>query len=703
MIIRDTYSAGLIQHMPSSVNPRTASRNPVLPRLLVLLTLFPALAFIDTSAVVSAQSPSPRAAILQLQDLRESSDTSAEAMARLHAIEKRIGDDAPYPVRRELIRTRLAVLEDSTSFEDKLATMKSLRDLAESNGDADTVNLMDIDRIFMNHADDDIDKFIKQLNEVRAHITPDASAEVMEALERSYGNLYFDAGNFDTSLRHQLAALDWAERLPIGRNRARLFRLVTIAELYVAMDLPDQALELVDRGFALNAEKDIPIENRISLLDARAMALLKLGRLPEADMALSAAERISAGDTSDFNKMRVVTLRAGLWLAMSQPRQADETIDRLEALAKQKESAYFLAKSWTLRGEALMRLGKIEEGQALMQRGTDYFREHGQMVDLLVSLDHEIATLRERKLFERAVTTMDERQKLWTQLFRNERGRAIAEVEARHTAESLERRITALSSENRVTEERLRAEKLGKALAAALAALAISLSVFLVLAMRRARRERDSLSRAVRYDALTGALSRYQFQRWIDDDGTKRKPPAKPVGLLLLDLDNFKATNDQFGHDAGDHVLKEIVQRIREVLGEADEVYRWGGEEFLVVLNGNDDAHHERRLDSILSGIKQAAVEWHGHSLSVGVSGGFVQHPLSADWKNPLADAIRWADAALYLAKNSGRGRIEVVRLTDTGRTSLQGRRPIDLAQLLDWHRHGYVVVNTHLNAQNTG
>ena len=681
--------------MQSSVVPGSASSCPALPRLPALLALCFLVASLGTDGLVNAQPADPEGTIQQLRELRDASDESADAIARLHVIEQRIPDEATYPLRRELLRARLAVLEDSTSFEQRLATMKSLRDLAQANGDANTVDLMDIGRILMNHADDDIDKFIAQLNEVRARISPDASVEVMEALERSYGNLYFDAGNFDTALRHQLAALDLAERLPTGKDRAQLFRLVTIAELYNAMDLPEQALELVDRGFALKDLADIPAENRISLFNARSMALMKLGRLPESEIALGEAERASSTETSEFNAMRMDTLHAELSLAKSLPQQAINVIDRLEALAKHKESAYFLAKSWTLRGEALMRLGRIDEGLALMQKGIDYFRSNGQMFDLLVSIDHQVDTLRDKKLFERAVTTMDEREKLWTQLFRNERGRTIAEVEARHTAETLERRIGVLSAENRAQEERLRAEKLGKALAAALAALAISLSAVLVLAIRRARSERDSLSRAVRFDSLTGALSRYQFQRWVNDDSASAKRSTIPAGLLLLDLDNFKSTNDQFGHDAGDQVLKEIVMRIRNVISDADEVYRWGGEEFLVVLNGDDVALHERSVEQILSSIEKSPVAWHEHSLLVSASGGFVQHPLATESKTPLADAIRWADAALYLAKTSGRGHVQQIRLSDAGRIALKGRSPIDMAQLQDWQRHGYVLLET--------
>lgn len=641
-----------------------------------------------------AQRAATDDAMTQLRELRGSGETSADAVARLRKLESGIAPNAPYPLQRELILARLVVLRDTMNFDQTQAMMQSLGALAEAQGDTDTVNLMDINVIYKSHADDDIDKFIGQLNEVLARLTPEASPEVMEALERSYGNMYFDAGNFDTALRHQLAALDWVERLPTGQQSARLYRLSTIAELYNAMELPAQALDLVDQAFNENAN-DIPAQNRISLLLARGMALMKQRRLKEVEATLTQAEALVKQVPTDFILMRLDTLRAELLLAMSQPGDATKVIDRIEARANDKVNIFYVAKSQMLRGEALMQQDRIDEGFLLMQEASKYFESKGQMIDLLAGIDRQIDILRDKGLYARAVTMLERRQTYWSQLFRNERGRAIAEVEARHTAQALQQEIDSLAADNRIQKERLRAEKLRKALAVALALLAIILSTVLFFAIRRARSERDTLSEAVRFDALTGAFSRYQFQRRFGIAGASGSKAVASAGLLLLDLDDFKTINDQFGHEAGDAVLKVVVERIRCVLAINDEIYRWGGEEFLVVLNGIDGIANASAVERILLEIERPPVSWLGQELRVSVSGGFIQHPLAPDWEAPLADAIRWADAALYLAKNAGRRRVEQVRLTDTGRTDLKGRRPSDMAQLLDWQRHGYVVLDT--------
>ncbi len=683
-------------------NPRFSQRVDVtgrfsqIKRALAIACL--GFASMVASAGVLAQTAPPAQLIQQLRDLRVAGEPSADAVQKLKSIERAVPEDAPYALRRALEKTRMFVLQDSLSFDDSLKLMKSLSELAKANGDADTVSLMDIRRIYMSHADDDIGKFIDQLNEVRAQIRSDASPEVMEALEVSYGNLYFDAGNFDTALRHELAALDWAAKLPFGRERARLYRLGTIAELYNAMELPEQALVYLDRAQA-EALDAAPVQNRISLLTTRAMALMKAGRLADAEATYAEVTDLAREGDSTFTDLRLGTLHAELLLAREQPERAIETIDRSEALATKSANAYYLARCWLLRGQAQMLLNQLDAGSALMEKAIKYFQSKGQMIDVLGGLDRQIQTLRAKQQYARAVVLLERRQQLWSQLFRNERGRAIAEVEALHTAQELERQIDTLSIENRVQDQSLRAERLGKILALVLALLAISVSAMLFMAIRRARRERDRLSDAVRLDALTGASSRYQFQRRHDEKRVIEPAATSAAGLLLLDLDHFKAINDQHGHEAGDAVLKAAVERIRGVLKEHDELYRWGGEEFLVVLKRDDAQSLDREVVRLLTEIERAPVPWHGQAMAIRISGGYVHHPIAPGWQTPLVDAIRWADAALYHAKNSGRQRIEKIELTDLGRIELNGRRPIDMPQLLDWQRRGFLHLRTLFSA----
>ena len=328
-----------------------------------------------------------------------------------------------------------------------------------------------------------------------------------------------------------------------------------------------------------------------------------------------------------------------------------------------------------------------------MRQATEVFERKGQMVDVLDGLDRQIDGARGQKDYARALDLMGKRQDLWLQLFRDERGRAIAELEAQRSAQQLEQRVELLAKENHLQSQSLRAERLSKMLALVLALFGVGLSIWMVNLFRRARQERDALSDAVRFTESTSAYSLFLFLG--SRASNMRVPDSAPLFVLLIDLDHFKSINDQFGHDAGDTVLKTVVERLHGALGGNDELYRWGGEEFLLILHGRDGGTLEHDLRRLLKIVEVEPVVWHGQPIPVSISGGLVQQPLASDWNGPLVDSIRWADAGLYLAKSNGRKRIEHVSLTEVGRGALRGKRPIDLPQLLDWQRHEFVQVQT--------
>lgn len=281
---------------------------------------------------------------------------------------------------------------------------------------------------------------------------------------------------------------------------------------------------------------------------------------------------------------------------------------------------------------------------------------------------------------------MERRQAIWSRLFRTGQSRAIAELEARQRAVAQQQRIDALAAQVRLERAQVRAGRLRMALFAALALLAACIAGLLSLSRQRARRERDRLSHAVRHDPLTGAFSRYEFQA---HGATAAGGAGK--ALLLLDVDEFKAVNDAYGHAAGDAALKAVVERLRLAMRDGDQVYRWGGEEFLLVLATRGDAELARDLRALRDAVAATPVAWEGGALAITLSGGLVRHPLAAGWHASLSDSLRWADAAMYAAKHAGRDRIVEVQLAPQGVDALAGQRPIDMAQLLDWERRGLV------------
>jgi diguanylate cyclase (GGDEF)-like protein/PAS domain S-box-containing protein len=171
-------------------------------------------------------------------------------------------------------------------------------------------------------------------------------------------------------------------------------------------------------------------------------------------------------------------------------------------------------------------------------------------------------------------------------------------------------------------------------------------------------RERDAaaLRHAASHDALTGLANRSRFfehlERSLGDAST-----GPLVGVLYIDLDEFKPVNDRLGHGAGDRVLVEVARRLRDVTREGDLVARLGGDEFAVLCSGLPDLAVVRAVAERLSDAMREPITVGAESVRVGASVGIAVAPPGTCSIDELVDA---ADGALYAAKRDARGTVKV-------------------------------------------
>lgn len=167
-------------------------------------------------------------------------------------------------------------------------------------------------------------------------------------------------------------------------------------------------------------------------------------------------------------------------------------------------------------------------------------------------------------------------------------------------------------------------------------------------------------------DPLTGLHNRRYLTQHIDTDVSlalrHRAGPASAVArdlvFMLVDVDHFKQVNDQYGHSAGDAVLVQMSQRLRQVCRESDHVVRWGGEEFLIVARDGARQHAVKQAERIRQAVADKPfVLPDGQLLARSCSIGFACFPLATDHPQALAwsTVVDVADGALYEAKRSGR------------------------------------------------
>jgi diguanylate cyclase (GGDEF)-like protein/PAS domain S-box-containing protein len=164
----------------------------------------------------------------------------------------------------------------------------------------------------------------------------------------------------------------------------------------------------------------------------------------------------------------------------------------------------------------------------------------------------------------------------------------------------------------------------------------------------------DRMRRLAELDALTGLPNRLVFDERLRA-ALSRLQPAERCAVLYMDLDGFKAINDTFGHNAGDALLCAVARRFAEAAGTSDTVCRLGGDEFVVLLPAPVSLREAMALATRFVDSARLPVPWQGHRLSVTLSVGVAIAP--DDGTDALA-LMRQADAALYMAKASGKNQV---------------------------------------------
>ena len=195
----------------------------------------------------------------------------------------------------------------------------------------------------------------------------------------------------------------------------------------------------------------------------------------------------------------------------------------------------------------------------------------------------------------------------------------------------------------------------------ALISAAAFILIFLYGSLRRVSREQRAaqarFAHQATHDSLTGLRNRRAVMEQIDRKLADHEQEASlgGFGLLLLDLDGFKAINDNLGHDAGDALLKSVAARVETALRGSDYAARLGGDEFLVVVPQVSDRETAQRVGKKLIELINAPHLLAGKSSMVTVSIGISMFPEDARDRETL---MKCADLALYAAKRAGRAQL---------------------------------------------
>lgn len=173
---------------------------------------------------------------------------------------------------------------------------------------------------------------------------------------------------------------------------------------------------------------------------------------------------------------------------------------------------------------------------------------------------------------------------------------------------------------------------------------------------------REALKQQSVKDPLTQLYNRRYMSDSLEREFARCRRASWELSVILIDIDHFKRYNDEFGHDAGDLVLKELAEFIRCHMRAEDIACRFGGEEFLLLLPGAALDEAKKRAEQLREGVKQLNIRYQGARLNnIAISAGVAACPANGENETALFKA---SDRALYLAKQNGRDKVCVAVTT---------------------------------------
>ncbi|CCO25448.1 GGDEF domain-containing protein [Maridesulfovibrio hydrothermalis] len=174
------------------------------------------------------------------------------------------------------------------------------------------------------------------------------------------------------------------------------------------------------------------------------------------------------------------------------------------------------------------------------------------------------------------------------------------------------------------------------------------------VSLRREYAARSDLEKLIKYDELTGAYSRRRVLEAGNNIFKSSRRFNNSLTVLMMDIDNFKKVNDDYGHHAGDEVLRETSRRCRSVLREVDHFGRLGGEEFVIILPQSNLHQGIRVAERLRNKVCESGISIGGSKLPVSISIGAAEMRSHDDFSKLLQDA----DVQLYRAKKCGRNQV---------------------------------------------
>lgn len=517
--------------------------------------------------------------------------------------------------------------------------------------------------------------FKSQLNEaylqaeaVKEQLTLSTNPRVLYWAHGMLGNLARTDGQFEQALVHYSSAMDALQQLNDDRLLLRRSSLNwQTAMVYTELKNWTQARPLLE-----NLIEEVKKHGQDNYLGD---IYLALGYVLSMQKDYQAAEQINRQglDLARARKQPSLALtfmnnQASILIEEQRYAEAKTMLETALAEAEALEDPNTYQVMRLNLGYIRVMQGDTAAGLAQMEAAYAYYAEFGVKTELDGHLGWLAKAYRAAGDYLKLADTLQKQMALREEIFSENREKRINDLQSRYDMKSQAQRITILQQQNELQEELIKNKQLQQQITLLFIILMGLAAVMLVQLYRKVRRSNlrlQEMNKQLEYQSLRDPLTGLYNRRAMQEKMAKRHQESQPArcALLLLDIDFFKHINDHYGHAAGDAVLIEISQRLQALCQETELLIRWGGEEFLIVLQRPQQADIDQLCQTLLQKVSELPVMFEGKEIPVTISGGFINLPFAGvpehqfNWERVL----QVADMALYLSKVNGRNQINLV------------------------------------------
>lgn len=476
-------------------------------------------------------------------------------------------------------------------------------------------------------------------------------------LARTYrwlGNIKMQHSNIKASLNYYKMA--FALVTEIGDDFQATMTLNNIATVYMQSEEWKQANSYIKNALTLYVDNNYSNSLFEAILYANSSAIyFATGDHEQAATYMRLA--LQEADKTGSNRIKFSTLSnmSQLYASVGRPTEALDIAHRCLDLSKQSpESPVMLATCYDSFSTAYLAQENYDQTIVYAHKSLDILavsesQETAWEIQLLANL---VTAYEKQGDYQQALNYMKQSALLKQDFNRQTYNEEIISEKGALERTLNKREVELLEATNALQAAKLEEQRSKNIL---YTTLFIFVSYFVARVLLRLKRSNSELKEQNHTDLLTGAYNRRYLEQWVKQETVI----SSDVLVAVLDIDHFKSFNDQHGHDIGDMVLKETVQVLQGQLRKQDQLIRWGGEEFILLLPLDGHENVAGILERVRGCIESHHYAYGSQEFKVTISMGAKVcsgQSLSSHWDKNFAQV----DAALYQAKSAGRNRYQV-------------------------------------------